>query len=234
MKKDDIYSKPMNPLPAFSFNENVAEVFDDMISRSVPCYKETQMLIANAILNFYQEGTTVYDLGCSTGETFKTLSSISDKQINMIGIDYSLPMIEKAKQKCKGLRNIQFLYEDVLNVEYSNSSVVVLNYLLQFMTITKRVELLIKLKNSLAPKGAVLIFEKIISKEFKDNFINIHELFKEQQGYSKMEVKQKREALENVLIPLTYEENKKLIKDAGFTKVEKCFQYLNFCGILCS
>lgn len=234
MKKDDIYSKPMNPLPAFSFNENVAEVFDDMISRSVPCYKETQMLIANTILNFYQPDTTVYDLGCSTGETFKTLSGISNEQINMVGIDYSLPMIEKAKQKCKTFPNIKFIYEDVLTIEYRNSSVVVLNYLLQFMTITKRVELLTKLKKSLVPKGAVIVFEKIISKEFKDDFINIHELFKEQQGYSKMEIKQKRQALENVLIPLTYEENKKLIQDAGFTKVEKCFQYLNFCGILCS
>jgi tRNA (cmo5U34)-methyltransferase len=152
----------------------------------------------------------------------------------MIGIDYSLPMIEKAKQKCKDIKNIQFIHEDVLNVEYSNSSVVVLNYLLQFMTITKRVELLKKLKNSLVLNGAVIIFEKIISKEFKDDFISIHELFKEQQGYSKMEIKQKRQALENVLIPLTYEENKKLIQDAGFPKVEKCFQYLNFCGILCS
>ena len=234
MKKDDIYSKPMNPLPAFSFNENVAEVFDDMISRSVPCYKETQLLIANAILNFYQNDTIVYDLGCSTGETFKTLSSISNKKIKMIGIDYSLPMIEKDKQKCKSIQDIQFINEDVLNVEYISSSVIVLNYLLQFMTITKRVELLKKLKKSLVPNGAILVFEKIISKEFKDNFISIHELFKEQQGYSKMEVKQKRQALENVLIPLTYEENIKLIQDAGFTKVEKCFQYLNFCGILCS
>ncbi len=234
MKKDDIYLKPMDSLPPFSFNEKVAEVFDDMISRSVPCYKETQLLIANSILNFYQNGTTVYDLGCSTGETFKTLSEISDKKLNLVGIDYSLPMLERAKEKCQRLTNINFIHDDVLNVEYKNASVIVLNYLLQFMTIAKRVELLKKLKHSLVTDGAIIVFEKIISKEFKDDFITIHELFKEQQGYSKMEIKQKRQALENVLIPLTYEENKKLIQDAGFTKVEKCFQYLNFCGILCS
>ncbi|MDD4527414.1 MAG: carboxy-S-adenosyl-L-methionine synthase CmoA [Candidatus Margulisbacteria bacterium] len=234
MKKDDIYSKEMDPLPAFSFNENVAEVFDDMISRSVPCYQDTQMLIANTVLNFYQKGTNIYDLGCSTGETFKTLSKLSPNISSMIGIDYSLAMIEKAKNKCKDLKNINFIYADVLNIQYENTSAVVMNYLLQFMTIPKRVELLKKIKNALTPNGTVIIFEKIISKEFKDDFISIHELFKEQQGYSKMEVKQKRQALENVLIPLTYEENKRLIQDAGFTKVEKCFQYLNFCGILCS
>ncbi len=234
MKKDDIYAKPMDPLPSFSFNEKVADVFDDMISRSVPCYKETQMLIANSALNFYQEGTTIYDLGCSTGETLKTISQLSSKINKMIGIDYSLPMIEKAKIKCKDISNIRFVYDDVLNIKFENTSVVILNYLLQFMTIPKRVELLINIKESLLPNGAVVIFEKIVSKNFKNDFINIHELFKEQQGYSKMEIKQKREALENVLVPLTYEENKKLIQDAGFTKVEKCFQYLNFCGIMCS
>lgn len=234
MKKDDIYSKPMDPLPPFSFNENVAEVFDDMISRSVPCYKETQLLIANTILNFYKPGTTVYDLGCSTGETFKTLSDLTKEKIKMIGIDYSKPMIEKAKEKCKNIKNTHFIYDDVQNIKYNNASVIVLNYLLQFMSIPKRIELLKIIKNSLTPDGAVIIFEKIVSKNFKNDFINIHELFKEQQGYSKMEIKQKREALENVLIPLTYEDNKKIIQEAGFTKIEKCFQYLNFCGMICS
>lgn len=234
MKKDDIYSKPMDPLPPFSFNENVAEVFDDMISRSVPCYKETQLLIANTVLTFYKQNTNLYDLGCSTGETFKTLASLTKQNIKMIGIDYSMPMIEKAKEKCKNIKDVQFIYDDVLNIKYNNASVVVLNYLLQFISISKRIELLRMLKNSLNSGGVVIIFEKIVSKHFKEDFIQIHEKFKEQQGYSKMEIKQKREALENVLIPLTYEENKLIIKDSGFTKVEKCFQYLNFCGMICS
>ena len=222
----------MDPLPSFSFNENVANVFDNMIKRSVPCYKETQQLIANTVINFYKEGSVAYDLGCSTGETFKTILKLTNQPMKMIGIDSSEPMIKKAKEKCTNNKSIEFICDDILNVEFQPTSVVVLTYVLQFMQITDRLELLKKINKAMLPSGAMIIFEKIYSQEFKEEFIELHELFKEQQGYSKMEVKQKRKALEDVLVPMTYEENKKLLEDAGFTKVEKCFQYLNFCGIL--
>jgi tRNA (cmo5U34)-methyltransferase len=234
MKKDNIYSKKMQPLPPFSFNEKTSEVFDDMITRSVPCYRETQELITNLVQVFYQEKSNVYDLGCSTGETIVSIKKNLKSKLNIIGVDSSSSMIEKAKEKCAKHQDILFICDDVLNIEYTDASVVVLKYVLQFMLIEDRIKLLKKIRESLLPNAIVVIFEKIISKHFKGEFIQTHELFKEQQGYSQMEIKQKREALEKILVPLTYEDNKTIIQEAGYSKIEKCFQYLNFSGIICS
>ena len=119
-------------------------------------------------------------------------------------------------------------------VPIQNASVVVMNYTLQFLLPENRVSLLKNIFDGLVPGGSLVLIEKIKSQvpEMDRTFIDFHHQFKRDQGYSNLEISRKREALENVLIPLTVEENQGLIKKAGFKVVDLFFKWNNFAGFI--
>ncbi len=215
----------------FEFDEEVAAVFDDMLSRSVPYYKQMQKLSIDFALKFLQKDDRVYDLGCSTATTLIELSKRSKNNLHLIGIDNSKAMLKKAKEKANAFGvNIDFKQSDIFDVDLENAKLVISNYTLQFIRPLQREKLIKKIYNSLNEKGVFIFSEKIIStnKVLDKYFIDEYYEFKKTQGYSEFEIAQKREALENVLIPYTQEENNKMILDAGFTHCEILFKWLNF------
>ena len=230
MSKDNIYNKKRDKQP-FKFNQEVAEVFDDMIARSVPYYDDLQRLIVQMVGQYYKSGTIVYDLGCSTGTSSLMLAK-NIEGIDIIAIDNSLEMIEEAKVKTGEYSNVKYVKEDISIMDFNQSSVILLSYVMQFIDVNKRIGLLSKIYNSLLPGGLLIMSEKIKFDNFNQEIINLHEQFKRANKYSDLEIKQKRDALDNVLIPHTKDENIKLIKSAGFKRVEVFFQYLNFCGFM--
>ncbi|MDD5455907.1 MAG: carboxy-S-adenosyl-L-methionine synthase CmoA [Candidatus Margulisbacteria bacterium] len=232
MKQDKIYRKPLSDIPPFSFNQEVADVFDDMINRSVPCYKELQYLLGKFALKFYQEKTQIYDLGCSTGETLYRIASQSQKKMKLTGVDSSAQMLAKAGVKCRKFPFIKFVEADLLSFEPEPCSVIIITYVLQFIPPSKRLKLLKKLFDSLLPGGIILLSEKILADHNQQTFFNLYAQFKLDNKYTELEIRQKREALENVLISYTIKENIGLLKKAGFKTAEPFFQYLNFCAML--
>ena len=229
MKKDKIFKKQI--LKQFEFDKEVASVFDDMLNRSVPFYTEMLDLTTSFALKFCKSGSVIYDLGCSTASTLINIAQKSKIDLELIGIDSSDAMCERAKQKCKayGLK-IEILNNDIFNIDFKSSSVIISNYTLQFIRPLQREKLIKKIYDSL-DEGSVFIFsEKIISDDKNLNKIMIDKYyeFKKTKGYSEFEIAQKREALENVLIPYTYEENKKMIKDVGFKQFDCLFRWVNF------
>jgi len=233
MRKDEIYKRKLKKISTFRFNKEVACAFDDMVSRSVPLYKELQNLLAKLAVHFHNPDKIIYDLGCATGETLYEIAKKAGKaKVQMTGMDISPHMLKIAKDKCSHFPEINFLEVDSLKEDIVNPGVVILTYVLHFFEIKKRKALLSKIFNSLETGGVALISEKIHCDKLEKDFIKLHDLFKIEHRYSKLEIKQKKKALEKSLTPLSYEENKKMLHDCGFRTVETFFQYLNFCGFI--
>lgn len=238
MKKDNIYSKKMT-IRDFNFNGKVADVFDEMLERSVPFYDEVQMMIGSIVEKFAQDRTNIYDLGCSTGTTIlNIIEKLKNKDVKIIGLDNSIPMIEHAKEKLKTkgfLNKCELKYADLNQPIYiDNPSVVILVLTLQFVRPIHREVLIKQIYDRLIKNGCLIIVEKILATDSLINrlFIDLYYDFKKRKGYSDLEIAQKREALENILIPFRIDENIRLLRMCGFPIVDTFFQWYNFSGLL--
>jgi len=221
----------------FKFDENVAEVFDNMLDRSIPHYREIIHLISEIIKIFSKPNAKIVDLGCSTGNTLIVLSEeLKDSNYTFIGVDNSKAMIDKANKKCHGYKdkNIEFVQEDITEFNLKSADVVILNYTLQFLRPILREKFLNKIHSELNTNGLLILNEKLVfdNPEINRKFIDIYYNFKQSKGYSRLEIAKKREALENVLIPFTPTENKTLLTNAGFKNITTFFQWFNFAGFL--
>jgi len=229
--KDKIFNKPITK--QFEFDEEVASVFDDMLNRSVPFYKENLKLQIDILKNFLQKDDLVIDLGSSTGTFLIELTKKVD--IKAIGLDNSPAMIKRAKNKAKAFgSSAEFIETDFLEYDLSNAKAIVANYTIQFVRPLKREKLIKKIYNSLKKDGIFLMSEKLITENKKLNkiMIDIYYDYKKEMGYSEFEIAQKREALENVLIPYTMNENIEMLKNAGFKAIEVIFRWNNFASFI--
>ena len=237
-RPDTIYSQPMQSIPEFSFGESVATVFDDMISRSVPLYHDVQTATARLTGRLAQPNTVVYDLGCASGTTLVLLAQeLQNEPIEIIGVDNSAPMLAHCRQKLAAAgfaERVRIVEADVCSFTPTGASVIVLNYTMQFLPPAARPELLSKLFNSLLPGGALLLSEKVTHRSETLNRVlyEMHHEFKKENGYSTLEIAQKRDAIENVLRPLSTEENVRLLNEAGFREVEIFAKWYNFASFI--
>jgi len=229
MPKDEVFSKPI--VKKFEFDEAVASVFDDMLSRSVPFYDEVRKLVISLILSEQKEGKNVLDLGSSTAKFLLDLHAKMDVKMHLKGLDNSQAMLDRAEQKCQAFgADIALELADMLDYQYEHEDVIVANYTLQFIRPMQRASLLQKLYDGLNEEGVFIFSEKVVfeDKKLDKELIDIYYAYKKEQGYSDYEIAQKREALENVLIPFTIEENRQMCRDAGFKSVDTVFQWANF------
>jgi tRNA (cmo5U34)-methyltransferase len=239
MFKDEVF-KEQTLAADFKFSKKVADVFDDMVNRSVPFYAEMQRMIAELAANHALDGTNVYDLGCSTGTSFILMDETISKDIRFVGIDDSPEMLRKCKSKLDeaGISRPYDLVVGDLNLnqgfEINNASVAVLCLTLQFVRPLYRERLIKKIVDGLVDNGVLIIVEKILAEDsrFNRDFIDYYYNYKRRQHYSELEISQKREALENVLIPYKLSENLLMLREAGFSHTEIFFKWYNFTGII--
>jgi tRNA (cmo5U34)-methyltransferase len=226
---DKVFTKPIKK--QFEFDEEVAAVFDDMLQRSVPFYKESQKITEFFALKQLEDGGVAYDLGCSTATLLINISRKLKKSATLIGLDNSEAMLEQARKKCEAFRaDIELANADILEYEYKEADLFISNYTLQFIRPLIREELVKKISASLKKGGIFIFSEKVISHHPKLNkdLIECYYDFKKEQGYSEYEIMQKREALENVLVPYSEDENIKMAKNCGFSHCEVVFRWANF------
>ncbi|MFH1876248.1 MAG: carboxy-S-adenosyl-L-methionine synthase CmoA [Candidatus Omnitrophota bacterium] len=237
MAKDKIFSKKQSAID-FNFKKKTAAVFDDMLNRSVPFYREIQRMTTEIAADFALPGTNVYDLGCSTGTTLLALDKKLPEDVSYIGFDYSQDMLNKAEEKIKAhkvKRPYKLFCRDLNNgVPVENASVVIFTLTLQFVRPLVRQKVIEEIARGINKGGCLILIEKVLSLDSKLNrlFINYYYEFKKRQGYSRLEIAQKREALENVLIPYRPEENRQLLLESGFKECDMFFKWYNFCGML--
>ncbi len=226
---DKVFTKPISK--QFEFDAEVAAVFDDMLQRSVPFYKESQKITEFFVLKNLNDGDYMYDLGCSTASLLLNIHRALGVDASLVGLDNSEAMLEQARRKCEAYgTDIEVKYADILEYDYKRANVFVSNYTLQFIRPLVREELVQKISTSLKKEGVFIFSEKVISHHAKLNkdLIECYYGFKKEQGYSEYEIMQKREALENVLVPYSEEENIKMALNCGFSHCEVVFRWANF------
>lgn len=226
---DKVFTKPIKK--QFEFDEEVAAVFDDMLERSVPFYKESQKITKFFTLKNLKEGGIVYDLGCSTASLLLNIHRDLELDAELIGLDNSEAMLAQARRKIEAYgAKVEVDNADILEYDYRMADVFISNYTLQFVRPLVREELVKKIALSLKKEAVFIFSEKVISHHAKLNkdLIECYYAFKKTQGYSEYEIVQKREALENVLVPYSEEENIKMAKNAGFSHCEVVFRWANF------
>jgi len=223
----------------FKFDKHTAKIFDDMLHRSIPQYDKIQRMILEFTEKYAVEGTNVYDLGCSTGTTLEQLVTVFDgKDISCIGIDSSSPMLSIASKKLKTKvpdKRWSLIEHDLeRDIILENPSVVIANLTIQFLSVKVREKLISNIYKSLRPQGCFIWIEKIknADPDLDALYIDIYYAFKKRNHYSEAEIEEKRQALENVLIPNTFSENAELLERAGFEKSEEFFRWFNFNGLL--
>jgi len=239
---DSLYSTPLEQLVDFNFDERVANVFPDMINRSVPGYAGIVAMTGILSAEFFQADSNCYDLGCSLGASALSMAAaIKDESLKIFAVDNSPAMLNRAQSliqhsgiAANQAQCIDFICADINNIEVTNASVVVMNFTLQFIPPEQRYALLKKIIQGMN-KGAILILsEKLIysNKDQQQLLIDMHHFFKKANGYSELEISQKRQTLENVLLPETLDSHKERLKSAGFTRVEQWFQCFNFSSLI--
>jgi tRNA (cmo5U34)-methyltransferase len=238
MGKDEVFRDEIEKASDFKFGAHVASVFDDMVNRSVPFYDEIQRMMAELAANHAEEGADVYDLGCSTGTTMIGMDTRVKPNIRFIGVDDSQEMLDKCKSKLMEVgfsRDYELRCSDLNEgIRISNASVVVLCLTLQFVRPIHRERLLKNILAGLNKGGVLIVVEKILAEDslFNRDFIDYYYDYKRRNNYSDMEISQKREALENVLIPYKLSENITLLRDCGFAHCEVFFKWYNFAGLI--
>ena len=219
---DNLYADPPKGPSPFAFNDQVVQVFDDMIVRSVTGYKAALRLQARIVHSLSPRGTVV-DVGCSTGATFLALQELAPvHEMTMIGVDLSQPMIDRATSRLRGAGiEITPVVADVRTYEPPRCDAIVFGYTLQFLPPEDRIPTLRRLASALNPGGVMLISEKLrASGPIAAAMVERHEAFKEASGYTRTEIARKRAALEGVLVPWTGEQNKNALIQSGLRDVE--------------
>jgi tRNA (cmo5U34)-methyltransferase len=237
---DRIFAEPRKEIADFDFGRETATVFDDMLARSVPYYDEIQRMSAELVADFAESGTSIYDLGCSTCESFLNIERVlpPDAAVRYVGIDSSQEMLDIARGKLEEAR-VKNPYELVLGnldrpLDIEHASVVMLVLTLQFVRPLHRERLIRTVREGLTENGCLILVEKVLGENstFNRLFIKHYYEMKKRNGYTDLEISQKREALENVLVPYRLEENKELLRSQGFRHVDLFFKWYNFCGII--
>lgn len=222
---DKVFQHDINE--KFSFNKEVVSVFDNMLERSIPYYWDNIYLISSFIS--LRDVYSICDIGCSTGNLLLHISNTCSSK-RLLGIDNSLDMLNVAKSKASAYgANIEFIKADILDFRF-NFDCVIANYTIQFIRPFHRESLIKNIFNALNKGGIFIMTEKLSvdNPRLDMNLISIYHSFKKEKGYSNTEIAKKREALENILIPYTQDENIALLKQAGFSVVEVIFKWVNF------
>ncbi|MBP55767.1 MAG: carboxy-S-adenosyl-L-methionine synthase CmoA [Marinobacter sp.] len=222
----------------FRFDTSVARVFPDMIRRSVPGYTTIIPMIEVITEQYARPGSHCYDLGCSLGaSTLAMRHGIGDRDCTLTGVDNSAAMIERCEHYIALDDHplpVSLRCEDILDIAIENASVTTLNFTLQFVDPDRRAELMARIANATLPGGVLILSEKIRfeSDTEQSTQTQLHHEFKRANGYSDLEISQKRSALEQVLIPETLTEHRERLINAGFSEVMVWYQCFNFVSML--
>jgi len=238
-KADSIYASALDDLIDFSFDERVVDVFPDMIQRSVPSYGNIISMIGVFAAKYAQQNSQCYDLGCSLGAASLSMrQKITHDNCTIVAVDNSSAMIDRAQTIFDADQSsrvpVTLICADIEDVSIENASVVVMNFTLQFIPLAERAALIKRIYDGLKPGGILILSEKIsFEDEARDSFLNeSHHDFKRANGYSDLEISQKRTALENVLIPETLATHQQRLADAGFASSTMWFQCFNFISLV--
>lgn len=237
-RSDRLYADPLAEVSRFAFDDKVVDVFPDMIKRSVPGYATIINMIGDLAERYATADSRCYDLGCSLGAaTLAMRHRIRANNCRITAVDNSPAMIARCRQVLAADTAeppVELICQDLQAVQVQDASMAVLNFTLQFIPIEERPVVLNQIARGLQPGGILILSEKVAFDDpmHNDLMIELHHNFKRANGYSDLEIAQKRSALEQVLIPETLETHRERLRRAGFTSVDVWFQCFNFASMI--
>lgn len=227
------------PAGKWSFDEGVADCFDDMLKRSIPQYVAMRELVRDLALRFVHPGADVLDLGCSRGQAIADILEGGRERIRCaFGCEVSVPMVQAARSRFAAERpgKVTILEQDITHGLPTCYPRVVLSVLtLQFVPTVRRQRVITKVADILDRNGAFIVVEKVLGDTSRIDSLLVgryHEL-KRTNGYSDAEIEAKRKSLEGVLSPLTAADNERWFRRAGFSQVDCVWRWCNFAAWLC-
>lgn len=237
-KSDNLFSEPISQIKDFVFDQGVVSVFPDMIQRSVPGYATIIHMIGQLAESYAQPESLCYDLGCSLGAaTLAMRHGIHTPKTKIVAIDNSEAMVARCRELIavdKGTVPVEVCCADLLEVAYRPSSLNVMNFTLQFISIDQRLSLLQRIADATLAGGLLILSEKVVFDypPHQKLMEQLHHNFKQANGYSELEIAQKRIALENILLPESVQTHKERLLEAGFKSVDLWFQCFNFASFI--
>lgn len=241
MTDDDIYKEEDGSEP-FRFNENVARVFPDMLKRSIPGYAASIEAIGSLAARYVRAGTNCYDLGCSLGAaTLAMRQGIAEPCCRVVAVDSASAMVRRCEEaiaeddRQNGPETqVDVIESDIRDIEFTNASMVVLNYTLQFIEPRDRGGLVSRIYDGLNEGGLLVLSEKVTdtNERVEELLVNLHHEHKRRNHYSALEVARKRAALENVLVPETVDAHRERLRRAGFSQSAVWLRHFNFVSII--
>ena len=236
-RKDDIFKKPGSGQEKFTFDSQTADVFPDMLQRSIPGYADILRMFEMFSADFCRPNANYYDLGSSLGAASVSMQrGIKEKGGQIIAVDNSPAMIKRSRNllaKTGYITPVRLVCADIRDVKIVNAAIVVLNYTLQFIQPDQRSSIIQQIYKGLLPGGVLLLSEKLFFNDEDEHKIQTdwYYTFKKFNGYSRMEISRKREALENILMPENWEEHRNRLTSAGFKEVYQWYRFFNFTSI---
>lgn len=227
------------PNGKWEFNESVTSVFPDMLSRSIPGYgtmRDSVVRVAESFLSPEKHNQSLLDLGCSRGDVIYEILDAADPNsvIDCVGVDSSESMIATAKEIFQGWDNVSFIQSDLVDIEIFPGKYTVITCVLtaQFIPLDARQMFYEQVHKGLSADGVFIIVEKILGETPYSQalLVDIYHKFKREKDYTDEQIEEKRKALQGVLVPLRASENESMLKDSGFTNVQRFWQCLNFAG----
>ncbi|MEX0942609.1 MAG: carboxy-S-adenosyl-L-methionine synthase CmoA [Pseudomonadales bacterium] len=237
MKKDIVYAAPLDEIDKFEFDERVADVFENMINRSVPGYSFILELIGLVTGKYAVPQTNCYDLGCSLGASTLMIRRHLPASCRVFGVDNSVAMVERCRANIArdhSEAGCKIIEARIQEVAIENASIVVMNYTLQFISPAERLDVLKGVASGMVTGGALILSEKIRFEDVarQEAMTELHHEFKRYHGYSDLEISQKRAALEEVLVPESEAQHISRLRSAGFSSTFVLSRNLNFCTFL--
>ncbi len=240
MNKDKIYATSKEADKPFRFNQAVADVFPDMLQRSIPGYAASIEAIGSLAARYVSAGSVCYDLGCSLGAaTVAMRSAINVPDCKIIAIDNAPAMVDRCREVLaagddEATTPVEVREADIENVDLSNASMIVMNYTLQFLDVEARDTVIARIFDGLLPGGLFLLSEKVVDEDshMERLLVELHHEHKRRNDYSHLEISRKRAALENVLVPESVAVHRRRLANAGFAHSAVWLRYFNFVSIV--
>ncbi len=239
MKSKNFFGKGISSIEGtdWKFNRNVSNNFDKHVRQSIPMYDEIQKYICSLSEWFLKDGSNIYDLGCSTGETAKNLfKKFPNKKINYTGFDLSKEMIKIAvKKNIKNKKKVKFKIGDINKINYKKNTDLFLSVLtFPFLNSQNRLGLYKKIYKSLKHGGSLIFVDKIRSSNsnFEDIFNQIYFDFKIANKLNHAQVLNKSKSIRSSMQLFELAEIDNFLTKSGFKKREVFFRWYNFIGII--
>lgn len=231
----------------FEFDEEVAAIFENMATRSIPLYGEAHRLHAMIVETHMncqigiesRKSISILDIGASVGGFLTALCNrlqcdpkISPDAFTYMATDPSAAMVEEFK-RVHPWASVACCDAATPTGGESSYDIALLMYVLQFVPAGERDDVLAEVYKSMRPGGILFLGQKERVRESVNPIFSMEYIrWRMDNGYSQKEIAAKTRALESVMWPESIEETRNRLHRVGFNHVRETTRWLQFSTLM--